>query len=174
MNQIEAILQKLAELTKWMNSITSNSKKISELPQQSEVLASGKIAVDIAGEAKSLGFDKIIGLQNNIGRTISLRYTSEDITVALIVNKMNARTTIISEKETPVFISISDQPILTEDNGFQSFQSSKKYTFLFKPGKGTYGLGLNSTIVTASMITMVSLLNLTTDDVAIDPNSSIQ
>lgn len=109
------------------------------------------------------GFD-----QNNKLRTISLGFTSADtVPITDFVNKMNLRTTVITSTETPVILVINQSTFTVVDDFTISFQTTKKYTYFFRQGKGTYGVG--GTTVTRAMLEPRAVMIFTPDD--IDPST---
>lgn len=103
--------------------------------------------------------------QNNIGRIIKLGYFSGVPTAEDVRDAMNAMTITITEIQTPVIVYLTN---------FPSFSSpaSKIYPFIFKPGKGTYGIG--GTLVLPIDLFALPVNYLTPADIENDPNAIIQ
>lgn len=108
-------------------------------------------------------------IQNNIAKVYNYNLTGAgEVTTQEVANKMNnlgsGGGTVggfsISEIETPVIINVN--------------RNGKQYKFLFKKGKGNYG---NPTLfwpnVEAIDYELISILQLTPDDIEADPNAVI-
>lgn len=107
--------------------------------------------------------------QNNIGYKKQYGYTFGDTvpTTANILSRINAGTLAISEIQTPVILSIGE----LNTDPLSPSMNSKLYSWLFLPGKGTYGVG--GTTATASMLFQLPVLNITPEDIENDPNAAI-
>lgn len=105
--------------------------------------------------------------QNNIGRTINIGFYMGDASIATIVSMMNNRTTTISSTDTPVVLSLISLPASMGNVQV----TNKKYSYLFKPGEGIYGIG--GITVTSSMIFQLASLNLTPEDIQSTPGAII-
>ncbi|MHA3788313.1 autotransporter outer membrane beta-barrel domain-containing protein [Flavobacterium hauense] len=101
--------------------------------------------------------------QNNIGRVISTGYLipiSGTTTKENVVARLNAMALVITEKQTPVIVTIIQ---LSE-----TF-TAQRYKYLFKPGKGMWGIG--GTLVEASHLELLVGENVQMGDAGIDANT---
>lgn len=144
--------------------VLNAASKLSELTDGPGAYSNGKYLKSTSdGWVWSDGFNVN---QNNIGLKKSLGYFGNEPSTIDAVTKLNAVTTVISEIQTPVIVFISSLPVVDGDTGV-----SKLFSWLFLPGKGTYGIG--GTAVTASMLFQLPVLNLTPEDIENDPNAVI-
>lgn len=149
-----------------IDTVTFNNVSVStQLGDFPSVLVNGKYLKVVNGVWQLV--DGIEGEQNNVGRKISLGYTlSTNPNISEVLTRINARTIVVSETDTPVIVYISSFPNTEGVN-----ITSKTYPYLFLPGKGTYGVG--GITVTASMLYSLAVLNTTPDDIESDPNNEI-
>jgi hypothetical protein len=101
-------------------------------------------------------------MQNNKGRIISLGYlTTENAPYNEVLSKINGTSFIITETESPVLVSA-----FKTENGL-----SKKHTFLFLGGKGTWGL--NASPIASFNLVQLAPETLTVADLQENDNSVI-
>lgn len=105
--------------------------------------------------------------QNNIAVTISAGYfikpaLGEFSMIDKVVQKLNSQTFTITEIQTPVCVVAFEQ---------QGLVVKRKYKYIFKPGKGKYGLG-GTPITTADLEYWVSE-TFTDIDASEDPNTIV-
>ena len=112
--------------------------------------------------------------QNNIGRTINVgnvgpapTYVPVYSVAGAVSTKLNQMEIVITAKETPVIITAS----LLADSPDGTYVS-KIYKYLFKPGKGNWGL--NGTAVTSSHLEEINIRNYLVDDLLGQPNAVIE
>lgn len=108
--------------------------------------------------------DGIEGTQNNIGKKRNYGTVTSAPTTAQMVTAMNAQTTVINDQETPILVYMVS--LAGVGGSGDARNPAQTYTWIFMPGKGTYGSG--GTTVTSSMLYQLPVNNLTPDD--IDPD----
>lgn len=112
--------------------------------------------------------------QNNTGRTISAgivgpapSYNPFFSVQSAVVQKLNAMQIVITAKETPIIVTAS---LLAESP--TGNYVSKVYKYLFKPGKGNWGL--NGTLVSITHLEEINIRNYLVDDLLGQPNAVIE
>ncbi|MCO6149052.1 hypothetical protein [Flavobacterium sp. NRK1] len=147
-----------------------------------ELINNGAFDNDPAADTLRVGFEKVNDNFTELydfiakkGKVISLGFTSSVVNAALIETKMDARTTVVGEKDCPLYIVITDAPVFTpgETGGpiFGTFSPSKKYVFAAFLEPGTYGVGGTNTV--SSNFYLISVLNLQPEDITSDPDAVI-
>lgn len=109
--------------------------------------------------------------QNNVGKVISAGnigpLASGSEMVNAIADALNTKIITITAKDTPVIVTAS----LLSTSGTSTY-IAKRYRYLFKPGKGNWGL--NGTSVTASHLELMNIENYLIDDLLREPNAIIE
>jgi hypothetical protein len=116
------------------------------------------------GDTINENFEKLAAVANNIGLKINLGrvFFGTEVNAALFVAKMNARTTEITEAQTPVVIYI--QELAETYSPDDSLYPAKVHAAIFMAGAGKYGTG--NTPVTAAMLWVLPARNLLPADIA--------
>lgn len=109
--------------------------------------------------------------QNNIGRVIAVGNIGPAGNVFFnaayaVANKLNTMEIIITAKQTPVIITAS-LLVAAETHNYVS----KRYKYLFKPGKGNWGL--NGTSISWLQLELINIENYLVDHLLSEPNAII-
>ncbi|PZR24450.1 MAG: hypothetical protein DI539_00295 [Flavobacterium psychrophilum] len=115
--------------------------------------------------------DSAVMDQNNIGRIIATGNIGPAENVFFnasmaVANRLNTMQIIITAKQTPVIITAS----LLVSAGTYNYVS-KRYKYLFKPGKGEWGL--NGTAINSTHLELINVENYLVDDLLSEPNAII-
>jgi uncharacterized protein YjhX (UPF0386 family) len=109
--------------------------------------------------------------QNNIGRVIAVGNIGPAGNVFFnaayaVANKLNTMEIVITAKQTPVIITAS---LLVAAETYNYV--SKRYKYLFKPGKGNWGL--NGTSISWLQLELINIENYLVDHLLSEPNAII-
>lgn len=109
--------------------------------------------------------------QNNIGRVISAGIIgpAENVffnAASAVVDKLNNMQIVITSKQTPVIVTAA----LLVSEGTYSYVS-KRYKYIFKPGRGNWGL--NGTEISWLQLELITVENYLVDHLLSEPNAII-
>lgn len=116
------------------------------------------------------GTDSSVVDQDNVAKVISVGMigplNSGQSMLIEVANKLNAKTITITAKETPVIILATEMA----NNGMYNY-ISKRYKYLFKRGKGNWGLGGSE--ISLTYLELINTENLLANHLLSEPNAVI-